>query len=144
MKKLLIAAMLAGSLGSITVPAISAVVIVREAPPPLRAERVPAPRRGYVWAPGHWEWRNHHHAWVGGTWLRARHGYAYRAPTWQERDGRWAMSRGTWVRGDRDGDGIPNRYDNRPNNPNNSPVRDRDGDGVPNRADSRPDNPNRR
>jgi hypothetical protein len=31
---------------------------------------------------------------------------------------------------DRDGDGVPNRYD-----------RDRDGDGVPNRFDDRPGNP---
>ena len=35
--------------------------------------------------------------------------------------------------GDRDRDGVPNRYD-----------RDRDGDGVPNRNDRRPDNPYRR
>ena len=35
-------------------------------------------------------------------------------------------------RGDRDRDGVTNRYD-----------RDRDGDGVPNRYDSRPNNPNR-
>jgi len=35
-------------------------------------------------------------------------------------------------RRDRDGDGIPNRYD-----------RDRDGDGVPNRFDRRPGNPYR-
>ena len=34
--------------------------------------------------------------------------------------------------GDRDRDGVPNRYD-----------RDRDGDGVPNRYDRRPDNPYR-
>jgi hypothetical protein len=34
--------------------------------------------------------------------------------------------------GDRDRDGVPNRYD-----------RDRDNDGVPNRHDSRPNNPNR-
>jgi hypothetical protein len=34
--------------------------------------------------------------------------------------------------GDRDRDGVPNRYD-----------RDRDNDGVPNRRDSRPNNPNR-
>jgi hypothetical protein len=37
---------------------------------------------------------------------------------------------GYGVRGDRDWDGIPNRFD-----------RDRDGDGVPNRFDSRPNNP---
>jgi hypothetical protein len=35
-------------------------------------------------------------------------------------------------RGDRDGDGIPNRVD-----------RDRDNDGVPNRYDNRPNNPGR-
>ena len=34
--------------------------------------------------------------------------------------------------GDRDRDGVPNRYD-----------RDRDGDGVPNRADRRPGDPRR-
>ena len=34
--------------------------------------------------------------------------------------------------GDRDRDGVPNRYD-----------RDRDNDGVPNRYDRRPNNPNR-
>ncbi len=33
---------------------------------------------------------------------------------------------------DRDGDGVPNRYD-----------RDRDGDGTPNRYDERPNNPYR-
>lgn len=35
-------------------------------------------------------------------------------------------------RGDRDGDGVPNRLD-----------RDRDGDGIPNRNDNRPGNPYR-
>jgi hypothetical protein len=34
------------------------------------------------------------------------------------------------TRWDRDGDGIPNRYDRRYN-----PRRDRDGDGIPNRHD---------
>ena len=33
---------------------------------------------------------------------------------------------------DRDGDGVPNRYD-----------RDRDGDGTPNRYDDQPNNPRR-
>ncbi len=39
-------------------------------------------------------------------------------------------ARGDGPRGDRDWDGIPDRFD-----------RDRDGDGVPNRLDSRPNNP---
>jgi hypothetical protein len=46
-----------------------------------------------------------------------------------------AYSNGRWERGpngDRDHDGIDNRYD-----------RDRDGDGVANRFDDHPNNPNR-
>jgi hypothetical protein len=120
MKKLLIAALVAGSLGSITLPVSAAVIVVREAPPPPRAERVPAPRKGYNWINGHWEWRNNHHVWVRGTWVRERRGYHYVQPAWVERDGRWEMTRGSWTRGarDNDGDGVPNRADNRPNNPN--------------------------
>ena len=117
MKKILLAALIAGSLGSVAAPAMSAVVIVREAPPAPRAERVPAARRGYVWAPGHWEWKHNRHAWVRGNWVRARRGYVYNAPTWQERDGGWQMERGGWRRGDRDGDGVRNRDDAHPNNP---------------------------
>jgi hypothetical protein len=120
LKKLLIASLLAGSLGSVALPASSAVIIVREAPPALRAERMPPPRAGYLWVPGHWDWRNNHHIWVKGAWLRDRAGYVYHQPAWEQRDGRWHMARGAWVRGqrDRDGDGVPNRLDSRPNNPN--------------------------
>ena len=118
MKKLLIAAMLAGSLGSVTVPSSAAVVVVRDAPPPPRAERTPQPRRGYVWVPGYWDWRNKHHVWVKGSWLRERPGYVYHQPAWEQRDGQWQMARGNWVRGDRDGDGVPNRMDRHPDNPN--------------------------
>lgn len=68
----------------------------------------PAPRHGYIVAPAYVpappQWRGHH-------------------------ERRWDARRGRW---DRDGDGVPNRYD-----------RDRDGDGVPNRFDRRPDNPYR-
>ncbi|RYF78413.1 MAG: hypothetical protein EOO29_19610 [Comamonadaceae bacterium] len=104
-------------------------VQIGQAPPPARFERVPPPRRGQVWAPGHWEWQRGRHVWVRGTWIKARPGYAYRAPEWRERDGRWEYNRGRW---DRDHDGVRNRND-----------RDRDGDGVPNRRDDRPNNPNR-
>jgi hypothetical protein len=130
--KLLIVTLAAGSFGSFAAPALADTIVVQTAPPAPRAERTPPPRRGYVWAPGHWEWRHNHHVWVRGTWLRERRGYSYAAPTWVERDGRWVMERGGWHRGDRDGDGIRNGHD-----------RDRDGDGVPNRVDARPNNPNR-
>ncbi|MEJ8812626.1 hypothetical protein WKW77_16190 [Variovorax ureilyticus] len=69
----------------------------------------PPPPRGYVMTPGY-------------RYVQpAPHGYGH--------DTRWEYRR-RW--GDRDHDGIPNRYD-----------RDRDGDGVPNRYDRRPDNPYR-
>jgi hypothetical protein len=104
-------------LGAMTLPTAAQAqpaVWIRTAPPPPRAERIPPPRRGYVWAPGHYEWRGGRHVWIGGSYVRARPGYAYRPPEWRERDGRWEYRSGRW---DRDGDGVPNRYDRRPNNP---------------------------
>lgn len=79
-------------------PAQPVVTVQFGAPPPARFERVPPPRRGYVWSPGHWEWKRGRHVWVPGSWLRARSGYAYRAPQWHERDGRWEYRAGRWDR----------------------------------------------
>lgn len=130
-KKIVLAALVSAALGSIAVPA-SAAIYVQVAPPEPRTEYVPAPRRGYVWVGGHWGWRNQRHQWIKGSWIRERRGYQYTQPAWVEDNGRWRMQRGAWARGDRDGDGIPNRVD-----------RDRDGDGVRNSADRRPNDPRR-
>jgi hypothetical protein len=135
-RKLLLAALVASSIGAVSLPA-SAAVYVDVAPPPLRHEVVPAPRAGYQWVPGYWDWRGHHHVWVRGHWDRERHGMYWHPNRWVEHDGRWSLEHGHWDRerfamGDRDHDGVPNRYD-----------RDRDGDGVPNRYDRAPDNPHR-
>jgi hypothetical protein len=70
--------------------------------------------------------------WVPGHWLQARSGYEYREPRWVQRaNGEWYLVGNNWERrgpmGDRDRDGIPNRYD-----------RDKDGDGIPNAYDDRP------
>ncbi len=101
-----------GTPGAMVVPA--AVTVGYPAPPPPRYERVPAPRRGMIWSQGHWEYRGHRHVWVPGTWVRARPGHAYHQPTWRQRNGQWQYSQGRW---DNDRDGVPNRYDRRPNNP---------------------------
>lgn len=93
-------------------------VDIRVGPPAPRVEVVPAPRRGYVWAPGYWNWRGHRHYWVGGNWVRARRGYVYNQPTWVQEGDRWRFNRGAWARGDRDHDGVPNRFDRHPDNPN--------------------------
>ncbi|UGQ48295.1 hypothetical protein [Massilia endophytica] len=147
MKKLLIAAMIAGSMGSIAVPmtASADVIVVRTAPPAPRHESIPPARRGYVWTPGYWNWNGHRYVWVKGKYVRARAGYNWSEPVWMERDGRWEFQRGEWRRGDRDHDGIPNRYDRDRDNDGvpNRYDRDRDNDGVPNRYDDRPNNPNR-
>ena len=73
------------------------------APPPARYEVVPAPRVGFVWVPGYWDWRTNRHYWVRGHYVRERPGYYYHSAGWRH--------------GDRDGDGVPNAYDRAPNNP---------------------------
>lgn len=68
------------------------------APPPPRVEVVPAPRPGYLWAPGYWDWRGGRHYWVRGNWVRERRGYAYHHPEWVQEGGRWHLNHGGWVR----------------------------------------------
>jgi hypothetical protein len=120
-RKTLVSVLLAaGIIGAITLPvsgeAASTVVFSAQiAPPPLRHEVVPAARRGYVWVPGYWDWRGRRHVWVGGVWVRERRGYVYQPHRWEQRDNGWYLNRGRW---DRDGDGIPDRLDRHPNNPN--------------------------
>jgi hypothetical protein len=141
MKRLLgtVAAIVLGTAAFIPAQAKAQVdfhVVIGSAPPPPRYEVVPAPRRGYVWAPGYWDWNDRRHVWTHGHWQRARGGYTYQRPEWRRDRAGWRLNRGGWqhagYRGDRDRDGISNRRD-----------RDRDGDGVPNRYDHRPNNPRR-
>jgi len=112
-------------------------IVIDVAPPALRFEAVPAPRDGYAWAPGHWAWDDGRHVWVTGSWIVDRPGMYYHPDRWEYRWGRWHREPGGWfaepyAHGDRDRDGIANRFD-----------RDRDGDGVSNRFDDRPNHPYR-
>ena len=116
-KPLVVASLAVLSWSSLLPAASAAQLIVQVAPPPPRVEVVPAPRRGMVWSPGHWEWRHQRHVWVEGHWVKARPGYVYAQPEWRQANGRWAWQAGHWHRGDRDGDGVPNRHDRRPDNP---------------------------
>jgi hypothetical protein len=89
------------ALGTIAVPVVGEArvyVDVDIAPPPARVEVVPAPRVGYVWAPGYWNWNGRRHAWVGGSWQRERRGYHWAPHRWVEREGRWRFERGRWDR----------------------------------------------
>jgi hypothetical protein len=119
-----------------------AVVAIDMAPPAPMHEIIPAPRHGYVWAPGHYDWRHGQYVWISGRWMSERPGYVWQEARWVQRpDGSWFMVGGDWVRTDRysygygrdrDRDGVPNRFD-----------RDRDGDGLPNWRDDHPNNPYR-
>ena len=157
LKKSLLGAAIAASLLGAT--ASYAQIYVQVAPPAPRYEVAPAPRAGFTWVPGHYEWRNNQYVWLEGHWMRERPGYAYVEPRWVQRaNGQWYMVGNNWERrgpqGDRDGDGIANRDD--PDNRRFGPYgdldrdgiqnrhdRDRDGDGVRNRNDRWPDNPRR-
>jgi hypothetical protein len=68
------------------------------APPEPRIEVVPAPRVGYVWAPGYWEWRGNAHVWVAGRWIGERHGYHWIGDRWGQVGGHWHHFPGHWER----------------------------------------------
>jgi hypothetical protein len=130
------------AVAAVAVPAVVAPALVTPAaaevdvhinfgPPAPRYEPTPAPRAGYTWAPGTWIWSDNRHVWRAGYWLPARPGYRYVPERWESY---WVSGSQKWrhvgSRWDRDGDGIPNRYD-----------RDRDGDGIANQADRHPNTP---
>lgn len=85
------------------------------APAPRVVHTHAGPQRTFV--PGHWEQVGpNRRVWVAAQWVVVPQ---HAVP---------ARRAGFGPRGDRDRDGVPNRFD-----------RDRDGDGVPNRFDRAPD-----
>ena len=71
-------------------------IIVTSAPPAARYESIPAPRDGYVWAPGYWNWENNRHAWIAGRWEASRNGYQYQRAQWQRANDGWRLNQGGW------------------------------------------------
>ncbi|HEX3096129.1 MAG TPA: hypothetical protein VHQ02_00345 [Usitatibacter sp.] len=101
MRKLIVGSIAAALMGLAAIPAAArsnVELFVDVAPPPVRYEVVPAPRVGWVWAPGFWEWRHGRHFWVAGHWIRERRGYVYRPAGWAYYGGRWGYRPGIWVR----------------------------------------------
>ena len=132
-RNLFLAAIVASTFAAVPLPAAAAIDFhVNIAPPAVRYEAAPAPRAGYVWAPGHWEYRSNKYAWTKGHFERERSGYHYHPMQWSEHDGNWYRYNSRWSRetnqprhyngrawqnGDRDGDGVPNNRDRAPDNP---------------------------
>src|SRR5579862_1283941 len=68
------------------------------APPTAQVEVVPAPRPGFVWAPGYWEWRGQRHVWVAGYWMPERRGFHWVPAHWEPRGRHWHFEPGHWAR----------------------------------------------
>ena len=117
-------AIVASALGAIPVKAATS-IYVDIAPPEPRVEVVPAPRVGFVWAPGYYAHRSGHYVWMNGRWERERHGQYWHPGHWIEHEGRWAFVQPGWHnerfayngRGYAIHDGVPDRYDRAPDNP---------------------------
>jgi hypothetical protein len=119
-------------------------VLVQPAPPAPMHEAVPAPREGYIWAPGHYVWDNGRYMWRSGQWVATRPGYAWQAAHWEQRaDGSWYLVGGTWVRTDSYASYQDEATSEAGYYRNRDPWGDRDGDGVINRDDRFPFNPRR-
>ena len=68
----------------------------RQPPPPPRPEKADAPRAGFVWVAGEWDWRGGKYEWVAGHWERERAGKRWRPSRWEQRDGVYTRTPGDW------------------------------------------------
>jgi hypothetical protein len=88
---------------TIVAPAVAApapgLTVVQVQPPAPRVEDIPAPREGYVWAPGYWSWDGANYVWVEGRYVPALAGYTYVAPHWEAANGGWVLMGEQWVPG---------------------------------------------
>jgi hypothetical protein len=82
-----------------TVRVRPAVMVVDEAPPEPQYEAEPAPRAGYVWVRGRWEYRNNQWKWKRGHWKVERSGHVWVAGHWERRGNRYHWVAGHWNRG---------------------------------------------
>lgn len=90
---------LALGIGAVTAPVVGnarVYIDVDVAPPSPREEVILAPRSGYVWSPGYWNWSGHRHVWVNGRNIRERHGHHWVGDRWEQRGERWHRERGHW------------------------------------------------
>jgi WXXGXW repeat (2 copies) len=73
-------------------------IVTDSAPPPDRVEHAPAPRDGYVWGAGHWEWNGRSYVWISGTWIVERRAAHWVADRWEPVGAKWHYIAGHWER----------------------------------------------
>ena len=94
-------------------------VEIEEEPPPPQVVVVPAPRPGYIWIAGRWEWRGGRYMWANGYWETDRPGYVYEQGHWDRRGRGHVWVQGTWRSGGavrNDGPAVRDHRDNRRDN----------------------------
>ena len=97
MRNVLLCAMIA--LGSAAMPAAAQITInIGVAPPAPHYEMIPAPRSGYVWAPGYWGWNGDRHIWIRGRSIVQRDGYRWQPDRWDQRNNSYYRTAGHWQR----------------------------------------------
>lgn len=70
---------------------------VPTAPPPApQAERPGAARAGFVWIPGHYNWKAGRYVWVPGHWERARAGKRWVRGSWKRQGNQYVWVPGYW------------------------------------------------
>ena len=85
--------------GASAMPAVAASpseIINRTPPPPERIEAAPAPKKGFAWSPGFWEWRGTGYKWTPGEWIKEKRGHQWQPYRWEEREGRYHFVHGAW------------------------------------------------
>lgn len=85
----------AGAMGTPAV-ALGSAIEADVAPPPVRDERSPPPREGYIWAPGYWEWGGHTYSWIPGHFIFERRGAHWVADRWDQVGSHWQHVTGHW------------------------------------------------
>jgi hypothetical protein len=66
------------------------------APPPARVEVVPAPREGYVYDRGHYEWDGQQYQWREGRYIERREGHEWRPSVIEHHGDKWRFRAGHW------------------------------------------------
>jgi hypothetical protein len=89
-KSLALAALLAGC--------AAGGMYVEVAPPPSPEAVVVAPRPGWAWVEGRWEWSGVQWTWIQGYWVTERPGYVWVQGQWIDYGGRWQWRGGHWRR----------------------------------------------
>jgi len=97
LRKAMFASLLAAGIVAAPSVALARVYLdVDVAPPADRVEVVPAPRPGYVWAPGYYDYNGHQHVWHKGHWEHERHGQHWTGDHWVQNGDKWHHERGHW------------------------------------------------